>query len=153
MRWIVSEVNAKMMRKSGVNEQAYLSCRSPLSLCVSSEGVKGFSGRTVKISRYRSLNRGFFRRSFLAFLEKDLENLVFRCIQNCLHGFVNGFKNHSGFFFSFKYPLYKSLVFLFFFNKEAYVISYLLNPLRRKFEKHFIDIGYCNALHKINNNG
>ena len=140
----------KMIRKLDVNEQAYLSCNSPFSLCVSSEGIKGFSDRTVNISRYRFLNWGFLIRNFLAFLEKDLENSIFRRIQNCLHGFINGFKDHSGFLLGFKHPLYKSPVFLFLFNKETYVVSYLLNPLCRKFGKHFMDVGYYNALHKSN---
>ena len=154
----MSEVNLKMMRKSGVNEQAYLSCNSPFSLCVSNDGSKGlicncFNTFTNLASTIDEFLTSLFESLIKCFSKKSFGKLFFP-ISDCLHRFFYRLKFKGiGVFFDFNDSFNKHFMFFFFRNKKAYVVSYLLNPLCRKFGKHFMDIGYCNVLHKSNNNG
>ena len=142
----------KMIRKLGVNEQAYLSCNSPFSLCVSNEESKGlicncFSTFVNFASIIGESLITFFDNLMKCFSKTSFGKLFFP-ISDRFHCFLYGLKlNGIGVFFDFKDSLNKHFMFFFFRDKEAYVISYLLNPPCRKFGKHFMDIGYCICFH------
>lgn len=147
-----------MIHKSGVNKQAYFSCYSPLSLCVSNDGLKGlfcncFNTFVNLASMIDEFLTSFFDSLRKCFSKTSFGKLFFP-ISDCFHCFFCGFKLKGiGAFFDFKNSLNKHFMFFFFRDKKTYIVSYLLNPLCRKFRKHFMDIGYYSSLHNYNNNG
>ncbi len=128
-----------MMRRLSDKEHAYFPLRRPFRGCVFSEGWKGSSVSVVNSSRNESRSWGFLMVSLRTFLAKDDENLIFRGIENRLHGLFRRFVHLCRFILSGKYSFFESSALFLFFNNKINIIPYFLDPCPGKLTELFID--------------
>jgi len=154
----VLDDNSKIILSSCVSEHAYNPSISPLSLCVLSEGVKGFFLSDNKTFSNCGSRSGFLFVSFEdvfinSFLGKSL-NKSFLKFSYGFHNLVYRLKFHIRLFLRFTNPFDKGFMFFFLFDKIPNKVHNFFLPVFREFEKHRIYFIYFRCFHnKMINKG
>jgi len=151
MRWTVSEVSSKIIRRLCVREQAYKPARLPLSLWVFSDGEKGSFFGVSRIFESWGSREGFLCNSF----DADLMNCFFGRILNKLfleisyrlHNIIHRFKFHAWLILGLQHSFFKRFSPLLFFKKIPDEVLDLLDHFFRKFKEHAVYGGFFHRLH------
>lgn len=147
----------KTILRSWVREQAYLPSKSPLSLWLFSEGVKGSFLSVSRVFDSFGSREGV---PFVSLAEAltncglgKSRNKLFLKFSNELHYLFSRVAHNARFFLCLENPPYKGLVFFLFFKQIAHKVPDLMNFLFGKPDEHLINIEYFHSLHiKMINN-
>jgi len=150
----MSSYSLNTILNSYVNEQAYLPLCRPDKECVLSEGAKGsFCSKDSTLDNLSSISEEFFTSLCVLLMKcfsKTSFGKLFVPVSNGVHCvFYRVKSNGVGFLLNFKNTLFKGFPFFLFFKEITYKVHDFLKSLFRKFEEHFINIGYFQCFHII----